>query len=81
MNCRHYEEWTGGCDEMERGIDHVWCEPCPYANENEMKSCENYEAKVTKCKYCNGRGLVAIGENTKGLKECPYCDGTGLINR
>lgn len=34
MTCRHYDELIGGCDEMEYGIDHTWCEPCPYAGEN-----------------------------------------------
>lgn len=47
IDCRHYNELTGECDEMEYGIDIVWCEQCPYTNEKEMKSCECYDIKET----------------------------------
>ena len=30
------------------------------------------------CKKCEGRGLVQIAENEKGLMKCPNCKGTGV---
>lgn len=32
-----------------------------------------------KCKYCDGKGLVQIAPNIRGLKKCPYCGGVGSI--
>ena len=30
------------------------------------------------CKRCEGRGLIQIAENEKGLMKCPNCKGTGV---
>ena len=29
--------------------------------------------KIKKCKYCNGKGLVQIAPDVRGLKKCPVC--------
>lgn len=36
--------------------------------------------KPIKCKACCGRGLVAFGNDVKGLSTCPFCNGTGFVN-
>lgn len=36
--------------------------------------------KIKKCKYCDGKGLVQIAPNVRGLKKCPHCGGVdGII--
>lgn len=34
---------------------------------------EANEKHDKKCKYCNGKGLIQIAPNVRGLKKCPYC--------
>ena len=36
--------------------------------------------KPLKCKFCDGRGLTAIGNYAKGLEKCPMCNGTGEVD-
>ena len=45
--------------------------------------CRKYSEKPQKpikCRACDGKGLLAFGENIKGLQKCPVCKGTGIID-
>lgn len=35
----------------------------------------NNKNDKVKCKHCNGKGLVQIAPNVRGLKKCPFCNG------
>lgn len=37
--------------------------------------------KIANCKYCEGKGIVQIAPNVRGMKKCPYCGGIDGIVR
>ena len=66
------------------------CENCTRHNINCFEHRPNKHAtecdkwsekpqKPLKCKFCNSKGLTAIGNGAKGLMECPSCKGSGIL--
>ena len=54
---------------------------------NKMESCIVYDTdgnpecaeKTVKCKNCNGKGFVPLGNGIRGIKQCDFCCGTGEV--
>lgn len=41
---------------------------------------ERLSQKQVKCLRCNGRGMLPMGLNVRGMKMCPSCGGTGFCS-
>lgn len=44
-------------------------------NASDVKRADEKHEKIKKCEHCNGKGLVQIAPNVRGLKKCPFCSG------
>lgn len=43
IDCKNLYEYSGTCALMERGIDHLYNNECPYCAEGHCEDCIDYE--------------------------------------
>lgn len=34
-----------------------------------------------KCEKCNGKGIIQIAPNIRGIQKCPHCGGWGKLRQ